>query len=116
MKKAIGLLLCVILTVCSIALFGCGSEDLSDSKYVGTWKASTLAIQDESEDLETEWIMTLNGDGTGHFDGDDGPQNITWKPTDKGFKTKGDTKLTFVDDGDNIKTKVIGVYIIFEKQ
>ena len=42
--------------------------------------------------------------------------NITWELTKEGFKTKGDTKLTFTDDGDNIKTRLLGVDLIFERQ
>ena len=118
MKKTICLLLCVAL-FCGLALAGCGSsgsQDLSDSKYLGTWKATTLALKDETGGLSEDWILTLNGDGTGQFESSEGVQNITWSLTDTGFKTKGDTKLTFTDDGDNIKTKVIGVNIIFERQ
>lgn len=37
-------------------------------------------------------------------------------PTDDGFKTKGDMKLTFKDDGDKIKASIIGVDLVFERQ
>ena len=60
--------------------------------------------------------MTINGDGTGTLAGGEDSSEFTWQPTDGGFKTKGDVKTTFKDDGDKIKTKVIGVELIFEKQ
>ena len=42
--------------------------------------------------------------------------SFTWELTKDGFKTKGDDKLTFKDDGDKITTKLMGVNIGFEKQ
>ena len=42
--------------------------------------------------------------------------DFSWEPTDGGFKTTGDVKLKFKDDGDNITAKVIGVNLTFEKQ
>lgn len=90
--------------------------DLSDSKYVGTWKATTLALKDESEELGASYVLTLNGDGTGQFVDAENISYITWELTEDGFRTKGDTKLRFTDNGDNIKTNIIGVDMIFERQ
>ncbi len=120
MKKTITLLVCTVMIIsCFALLTACGGgngEDLSDSKYVGTWKASTMALEDESEALSAEWILTLNPDGTGQFVSEEETTDVTWELTDEGFKTKGDTKLKFTDDGDNIKTKILGVDLIFERQ
>ena len=119
MRKRIGLMLCMALLVCSFALAGCGgggSEDLSDSKYVGTWKCTGMELKDESEELDYDYTLTLNADGTGQFAGGGESSDITWSLTDDGFKTKGDAKLTFRDDGDRIRAKVIGVDLVFEKQ
>ena len=41
---------------------------------------------------------------------------FTWEPTDEGFKTKGDMKLKFTDDGEQIHAKMFGVSLNFEKQ
>ena len=120
MKKTITLLVCAVMIISCVALLtACGGgngEDLSDSKYVGTWKASTMALEDESEALSEEWVLTLNADGTGQFVSEEETTDVTWELTDEGFKTKGDTKLKFTDDGDNIKTKILGVDLIFERQ
>ncbi|MDO5133819.1 MAG: hypothetical protein Q4D81_12695 [Eubacteriales bacterium] len=119
MKKAVSTTMILFAILSMLLLASCGKKsnvDLSDSKYVGTWKCMTMSLQDASENLEQSWILTLNGDGTGSFVDEDGTSNITWELTGNGFKTKGDTKLTFTDDGDNIKTKVIGVDLIFERQ
>ena len=119
MKKTISIAVVLLMVLSVLLLSGCGgssSADLSDSKYIGTWKATTMALQDESEALDTDYTLTLKEDGTGQFVSEEGTDNITWELTDNGFRTKGDTKLKFTDDGDNIKTKIIGVDLIFEKQ
>ncbi len=107
-----------VLVVALLALAACssGSKDLSNSKYVGTWKATELSLGENTGALEEEWTITLKGDGSGTSVGPDSNESFTWEPTSNGFKTKGDIKLTFVDDGDNIKTKVIGVDIHFVRQ
>lgn len=121
MKRSISAVLTLLLVLSTLLFAACGGgsskADLSDSKYVGTWKVSHMQLKDETGELEHDWTLTLNGDGTGEFyDEEEGATKITWELTKDGFKTKGDTKLTFEDDGDNIKTKIIGVDLIFEKQ
>lgn len=109
----------MVFSVLFLAACGGGSsssEDLSDSEYVGTWKATSMAVGDESEAVDEEYTLTLNADGTGEFVSIEGTSNITWQLTSDGFKTKGDTKLTFVDDGDNIKAKISIAELIFERQ
>jgi hypothetical protein len=130
MKEKLAIIISFVM-VMSFAFAACGGggssssdTDLSDSKYVGVWKADSMTAGDESEGLDDggEWTLTLNGDGTGTFysldksDGTEETTEITWELTDDGFKTKGDTKLTFTDDGDGIKTKLVGIEIHFVKQ
>ena len=94
-----------------------GDADYSDSKYVGTWKAVSMSIGDESEAPDGDWILTVNADGTGTLDdGEEAPSPFTWTPVEGGFKTKGDVKVTFKDKGDQIVANVIGVDLTFEKQ
>ena len=120
MKKSLVLLLSFAM-VMAFALSACGgNQDLSDSKYVGTWQAGSMSLEDESADLKTFWTLTLNGDGTGSSysvdeDGTEETSNFTWSLTDEGFKTKGDLKLKFTDDGDGIKTSVLGVDLHFAR-
>lgn len=114
MRKSIAMLLSVLLIMSCLALTACGkTEDLSGSKYVGTWKVDSLSFKDEVGELEHDYVLTVNGDGTAQFVSEEGTHNCTWKLTKNGFKTKGDTKLKFKDDGDGIKAKVIGVYLHF---
>ena len=42
--------------------------------------------------------------------------DITWELTKDGFRTKGDAKMKFKDDGDKIKTTILGASLVFEKQ
>ena len=61
-------------------------------------------------------MRKINGDGTGTIDDGEEVSEFTWEPTDEGFKTKGDMKLKFKDDGDNIKAKILGADLTFAKQ
>ena len=120
MKKRIALLLCMIMAA-TIALTACGGggggEDLSDSKYVGEWKALSMSMGDESEDFDDDITLTLNADGTAVFASDDEVTNCTWELTDEGFKLKGDAKMKFKDAGDGkVTSKILGAEMSFEKQ
>ena len=124
MKKKIAILisLAMVLTFALAACGGGGSEDLSDSKYVGSWVAESVSLGEDSGELEGGGVytLTLNGDGTGTFlsvgpDGTEEVSNVTWSLTSDGFKTKGDTKLKFTDDGDGIKASILGVGLHFSR-
>lgn len=128
MNKTLSLLLCMVILVSCFALTACGSgkgqsgsTDLSGSKYLGTWKTSALSLLDTSESVDEsddlgKVTITLLEDGTGHMDSPEEVSNFTWEEIDGGFKTSGDVKATFKDDGDGIKAKIIGVELHFEKQ
>ena len=67
-----------------------------------------------------DFTLTLSADGTGTFnsvdeDGNEEVSNITWSLTSDGFKTQGDAKMTFKDDGDAIVTKILGAELRFVK-
>lgn len=124
MKKGLALLLSLAM-ILTFALAACGgssssSEDLTDSKYVGTWKPDKLSFAGESEDIGDDFTLTLSADGTGTFnsvdeDGNEEVSNLTWSLTSDGFKTQGDAKMTFKDDGDAIVTKILGAELRFVK-
>ena len=122
MKKTIIVLAVVMTALLCVILAGCGSSgggDLSDSKYVGTWKAVSMSLGDEEEPYDGECILTLNGDGTGVLEDGSGEEEATqfnWELTDEGFKTTGDMKMKFVDNGDTISGKILGANLNFEKQ
>ena len=75
-----------------------------------------VSLGDSSGELDVEYYLTLNGDGTGTLEteGED-PASFNWELTSDGFKTTGDMKLTFKDDSDNIKAKILGAELTFER-
>ena len=132
MKKTILILVVSLVTMVGMLLTGCGGSsdggdgtDYSDSNYVGTWKATDIAFADESADVEEEigeWTITLNADGTGTMvavdeEGTEETSELKWEPTDEGFKTTGDAKLKFTDQGDStVQANMFGVDLTFKKQ
>lgn len=116
-KLGLFMLVCVM----ALALYACGggngasSTDYSDSKYVGTWKVDTISLKDVSESFDTEWTIELKADGTGTTTSEGQTEDLTWTPTDNGFKAKGAINTDFVDEGDGIKTKILGAELHFNK-
>ena len=116
------ILLMLALTACGSSGGGGGNnggangEDTA-SKYVGTWKAVSLSVAGVQQEPDGEWFLIINEDGTGTLDVEgQAPSAFTWEPTSSGFKASGEMKVKFTDDGDRIKTKVLGTEIVFEKQ
>ena len=133
MKKIITFAAIAVMVLSVFALTACGGGSSSSgdaagsaaagsaagsatSKYVGSWKAADVILGDESEALGDEFVMTLNEDGTGELVGGGETATFTWEEIGDGFKTKGDMKTTFKDDGDNIVTSLFGVSLTFERQ
>ena len=119
-KLAILLSLAMVLTFALAACGGGGGGDVADSRYVGTWVTEELSFAGESEALENDFTLELKADGTGTFsgtdeDGNEEVSNLTWSLTGDGFKTAGDAKMTFKDDGDAIVTKILGAELRFTK-
>ena len=124
MKKKLVIMLsfAMVFTFALAACGGGGGEDLSDSKYIGTWVADSLSVAGESGEIDGGvFKLTLNGDGTGTFtsieaDGTEEVSNVTWSTTKDGFKTKGDIELKFKDNGDDIAASVFGVKLNFSRE
>lgn len=120
MRKFISLFLVIAMIMSICLMTACGSKDentdLSTSEYVGSWKAVAMSLQDNTENIEENWILTVNEDGTGTLSDGKETSDFTWSPTKDGFKTKGDVKLTFTKDGDKIKAKILGVDLLFAKE
>ena len=120
MKTAV---LAGLMMIACFAFAACGGSkaDYSDSRYLGEWKATSMTVGDTSGGIDGGvWTLTLNEDGTGTFvatetDGKEEVSKIKWQPTDGGFKTSGDMKLEFTDDGDGIKANIMGVDLHFAR-
>lgn len=130
MKKRIIIVASFIIVLSFALLTGCGGsggstdsagdQDLTGSKYLGSWKAASVAAGDKTGVVDTgDIIVTLNDDGTGELytKNEDGEETlpVTWSETEKGFKLADGADLEFTDDGDNVKASFFGVDIIFEK-
>ena len=118
MKKMISILLTLAVILSCTLFTGCGEnkqQDLSGSKYVGTWKAASMSLMEASEDFDSEILLILNGDGTAKFIGDDEETECAWEEIDGGFKLKDGVKMTFKDDGDGVKSTIMGVELHFER-
>ena len=121
LKKRIIAVICLVLTAC-LFFTACSSskkepQDLTNSKYLGTWKAVSASIGDTTDPYEDECILTLNPDGTAVFtSAEEDAAKCNWEETDKGIKLTGDSKLTFTDDGNGLTAKILGVKLHFEHQ
>ena len=119
MKKTIALLSCLLILVSCIALAGCGKQDLTNSKYVGTWIANRATILDNETPMDEAFpggmTLKLNPDGTALLTTQDESSNCTWSETSKGVKFKGDMKVKADAEGDELVMKIIGVHLHFVK-
>lgn len=118
MKKKFAILLSLVMVLSFTMLSACGGggdsgEDLSDSKFVGSWKADSMSFADESEGFDHDYMLVVNGDGTGTFSEDEEVSEFTWTPVDGGFKAKGDVNMTFTEDGEELVAKIMGVELHF---
>ena len=122
MKKKIAVLTLAMAAMLCVLLAGCGGSsggdgsDYSDSPYIGNWTAVSVSVGDAEEPFTDKCDMTINSDGTGSLTDAEEVSEFTWQPTDDGFKTKGDVKMTFKGDGEKISGKVLGAKLNFEKQ
>ena len=84
--------------------------DLSNSKYVGTWKGVSITLLGRTEPLEVENILTLKEDGTAIYIT---PENndiraYIWKETSYGVFLDGKSDLKLTDEEGMLKTKLFG--------
>lgn len=71
---------------------------------------------DESGEIGSDIYLILKADGTAEFASSDEVTKCNWEETKDGFKLTGDAKMTFTDDGDGIKSKILGVELHFDRQ
>ena len=126
MKKRIITALCLLLAVSCFVLVGCGSssssnssgepQDLTNSKYLGTWKAVSLAMGDKSGTFDQEMLLVLNADGTAMFTSEGENDACKWQETSDGIKLTDGVSMEFKADGDAMTTNVLGAELRFEKQ
>ena len=116
MKKRFSIILCLVMLFSCVSLSACTKKDVSNSKYVGTWKAESMSVMNESEAFDDDILLVLNPDGTAQFVSEEETTNCKWQETSNGFKLTDGSKLTFTEDGDGVKAKIIGVELHFTKE
>ena len=119
MKKTIAFMLCLVILLTCVGLSACGGsgkKDLSGSKYLGTWKAVSMSLGNETSPYEDECLLILKADGTADFTDNNEHTACNWEETSGGFKLTGGAKMKFTDDGDGIKSTILGVEVHFVKQ
>ena len=124
MKKFMNMLCSALLVLSCVVMLGCssGKKDVSDSKYVGTWKAVSAEVMGQKMTIEEvlegkEAILVLNGDGTGTMDADGESSKFTWVETSEGPKASGDVNITFKENEDGLLVgDLMFAKLFFEKQ
>lgn len=126
MKKFRAVITCILSLFLCVVLAGCGAKenkDVSNSKYVGTWKATKITTNGEEATAEEvfggDYIMELKSDGT--YIGQAGGETSkgTWTETDDGPKIyeDGNTKGTvYKADGDTLVVNLVIAKVVFVKQ
>ena len=118
MKQQFVSVLCLLL-IAGMVLCACGksgSQDVSNSKYIGSWKAVTISFKDLTDDYTDECTLTLNGDGTAVFFIEGEETRCGWEETGSGLKLTGESKMSFTADGDALLFKIAGSELRFERQ
>ena len=119
MKRITAILACLLVLVSCVALAGCGKQDLTNSKYLGTWVADKTRIMNDEANaddvFEGGWTIKLNPDGTAVVTSKEQISNCTWSETSKGVKFKGDMKVKAVAEGEDLVIKMLGMRIYFVK-
>ena len=117
MKKLINVLLSLAMVLLCITLTSCDSkQDLTNSKYLGTWKTGKVSGYGQEGELDEEYTLVLKGDGTATFESESESTSCEWKETSDGVKLTGSTKMTLKAEGEELTTKILGVTLTFIKQ
>ena len=127
--RVIAIMCCVALALSCVAIAGCGGNggsseaaDLSNSAYVGTWKATKATFQGEEVAIEEvltdgDFILVLKEDGSVDVNAVGEESTAVWSETSDGIKVKGDEiNTTFKDADGMLETDIIGMHLFFEKQ
>lgn len=116
MKKGwIKLKTVLLIALLVVGLVGCDGADLSESKYVDTWRtASVMGFDPAIVGMEIK--ITLEGDGTATVDTGGETAGGKWEETENGIiiKDNGDT-MECVGDENRLETTLDDVAVVFER-
>ena len=93
--------------------------DVSNSKYLGKWKAYSVDVFKESGELNADTVLSLNADGKATMVSVDDVVEYKWWETESGvyLDSLGDkADLKFKADGpDTLKTRILFFYLKFKR-
>jgi len=95
-------------------------QDLTNSKFVGTWEPVSIEFLGNKGDFESESRIDIRADGTALMyspdEKDEDKKAYIWKETDYGvfLDGKSDLKLKYIDD--TLYLKFLGVKIGYIKE
>lgn len=121
MKKAFAVFCAMAVIASCLLMCGCGGTDMSDSKYLGKWQATTaeysgmkLGVEDA---LGGEFSFTLNDDGTVDLVVTGDKESGKWSETENGIQfEEGDETMAFNDEDGKLVLDYSGMKLIFEKE
>ncbi len=94
-------------------------SDVSNSKYLGKWKADSVDVFKESGELDNDSVLSLNADGTATIVSGDEVVEYKWWETENGvyLDSLGEkSDLKFKADGpDILKTRLLFIYLKFKR-
>lgn len=104
MKKRLSVLLCMAL-IAAFLLVGCGgsAEKYPDSKYLGTWAATTgeyMGMSISIPDLLGDCTLTFTSDGKCEYDLAGETGKTKWEEIDGGIKLDMDDELSMMEAAD----------------
>lgn len=125
MKKIKMIMSCILTVFLCVILVGCGAketEDVSNSQYVGTWKAvSVTAMGSESTAQEVfggDFTLELKADGTYVTNAGTDTTNGTWTETKEGpklYEEGNKDGAVYKADGDTLVIDMVFAKVVLEK-
>ncbi len=119
-KKLITLTSCTALSLALLCSCGASADKYADSKYTGTWAATTAVYAGMTLDAEQvfdEFTLTLDpsGKATANVNGEE--EFGDWEETDSGVKLTDDSEqvMDFTADGSALTIEQDGVLVTFEQ-
>ena len=95
-------------------------SDLTNSKYVGTWKPVTIELFGKKDNFESDSRLEIKADGTALMysvnEADEDKKAYVWKETDYGIFLDGKHDFKIKAEGDTLYLKFLGVTFGYVKE
>ncbi len=126
MKKIRAIMTCLLSVFLCVILVGCSGEkenkDVSNSKYVGTWKVVKIEAMGKEATAEEvfggDYIMELKSDGTYTIQSGSNTEEGTWTETASGPKVyaEGTKGAVYKANGDTLEIDMVIAKVQLKKQ